>query len=232
MDARTIIIADSVASFGRQLARSFQRAGYRTLTADSMPQLLGSLLEERSPVLLLASDFNPDLAPSDLLRLVKQCNRHLQVILFSDQMTLASTRKVREQGIFYHALRPASADDTEELVLAVESALASDPASVRLPKSAPPAQARGPEYAPAKPWRGMLCWSVLLIALISGLGYQIAENFHEGSGMIVWLFIGFCALIVATQLLPIFSIELPAGLRGKIQSKYHSKNKHASQDGK
>jgi predicted component of type VI protein secretion system len=58
----------------------------------------------------------------DMVRLLKQCNRQLSIILVSDEQSLPLVRTIREEGIFYHALKPADLNDTEELRLAVKCA--------------------------------------------------------------------------------------------------------------
>jgi hypothetical protein len=34
---------------------------------------------------------------------------------------------------------------------------------------------------------------------------------HDGSSLAIWIFLGFCALVVAAQLLPIFRVKLVPG---------------------
>ena len=61
-------------------------------------------------------------AASDLIPMLKKCDRNLTIILVSDEKSLPMVRKIRREGIFYHALRPVSAEDREEIRLAVECA--------------------------------------------------------------------------------------------------------------
>lgn len=225
MDERTIIIADRDADYRSYLANHFRLAGYRVETADSVAHLVDCLLGKRPTVLLLEGEFDENLAPSDLVHLLKRCNQHLQVIMVSDQMSLASTRKVRQEGLFYHALRPAAIGDTEELGLAVASAFGKAwPSAVRLQAASSTEQATVPfhdVHHRAPVGRPLLAasWLIGLITLFSGAGYLAATYINEVSNMTMWIFLGFCALIVATQLLPIFRIQLPASIRAKHQAK-------------
>src|SRR5690349_10693863 len=105
MDERGIIIADRDAEYRNDIAEFFQKAGYRVETTDSAVHVLCSVLEKNTPVLLLGSDFDNKICSVDLIHLLKKCNRNLNVIMVSDQMPLELARKIRQEGIFYHALK-------------------------------------------------------------------------------------------------------------------------------
>src|SRR6266567_1889242 len=114
MDEREIIIADRDEDFRSQVADHFRKAGYRVDTTDSAAHVLCSILEKKTPVLLLGSDFDHKVSSVDLIHLLKKCNRHLNVIMVSDELPLAQARNIRQEGVFYHALKSAAAGDTGE----------------------------------------------------------------------------------------------------------------------
>jgi len=72
-------------------------------------------------VVLLGSEFD-ELTAADLIPLLKKCNRRLTIILVSADTSLPLIRKLRSEGIFYHALKPVNGEDKEELRKAVECA--------------------------------------------------------------------------------------------------------------
>lgn len=123
MDERGILIADRDNEFRDQIAEFFRQAGYQVETTDSAIHAFCSIIEKHIPVILLGQDFDKKLASADLIPLLKRCNRQLAVIVVSDEMPLPLERKIRSEGIFYHALRPAGPADREELHQAVECAL-------------------------------------------------------------------------------------------------------------
>jgi hypothetical protein len=55
--------------------------------------------------------------------LMRKCNKNLRIILISDDSSLETLRRIREDGIFYHALKPHCQEDNEELRSAVECAV-------------------------------------------------------------------------------------------------------------
>ncbi|GAW67620.1 histidine kinase [Geoanaerobacter pelophilus] len=211
MDERGIMIADRDAEFRSQVAEHFRKAGYRVETTDSAVHVLCSILEKQTPVLLLGNDFDQKISSADLIHLLKKCNRHLHVILVSDEMPLAQARQVRQEGIFYHALKPADAADNEELGLAVQCAFDKKRA--------------GSQAAPSDPGAneaGYLSWLAPLSVLICGtslVALATAASMEQGSSMAIWLFLAFCALLLVTQLLPVFRVKLPARMRqqGSVQ---------------
>lgn len=119
---RGILIADRDSDYREQMAEFFADAGYEVETTDSAVNVLCSILDRKAPVLVLGSDFDKKVAPANLIHLLKKCNRQLAIILVSDSETVAQERKIREEGIFYHALRPRKVEDNEEIRQAVECA--------------------------------------------------------------------------------------------------------------
>jgi FixJ family two-component response regulator len=222
MDERGIIIADKDAEYRSQVADFFRKAGYQVETTDSAVRVLCSILEKQTPVLLLGSDFDKKIGSADLIHLLKKCNRHLHVIMVSDEMPLALARKVRQEGIFYHALKPATAGDTEEIGQAVACAFEKQGTSALTDPAPAPAQQSQPALCQAAAkigfswaqFRKTLPLILGLSALVFGTSYlalAAAETARGGSSLAIWVFLGFCALIVAGQLLPIFRIKLVLG---------------------
>jgi len=219
MDERGIIIADRDANFRSQVADHFRKAGYQVETTDSAVHVLCSILEKQTPVLLLGSDFDKKVSSADLIHLLKKCNRHLHVIMVSDGMPLGLTRQVRQEGIFYQAMKPATAGDTEELGLAVECAFKKHRASRRPGRlqatlRQPVRRREEAEVTePVLPPKNAVSWLLALALLVFGTSYLAlvaAESVQQGRSMAIWVFLSFCALLIATQLLPIFRIKLTA----------------------
>ena len=219
MGKREIIMADGDTRYRGQVTDFFRRCGYRVTTADSVEQVLASIQESQTQVLLLGNGFSTKISASDLIRLLKKCSRRLRIIMVSDGMTLAQVRQVRQEGIFYQALKPATASDTEELGQAVACAfektrgsVPGDPAAFR---QVQPFQATlneksgvdgGGSSGKTPPWMLTLFVSASYYFLASA-----AEKVHNGTSLASWILLGFCAFLVAGQLLPSCNIELAPG---------------------
>ena len=212
MDQRTIIIADSDVAYCERMASFFNKTGYRVEATDSIDQVLKSIQETSAPVLLLGSDFGARVGSADLVHLLKKCNRHLQIIVVSNGMTLAHSRQLCQEGIFYRALKPAAAGEAEELGQAVACAFQkrqgffqADPAAAQRAVSEGSARAQ---------FMNALPWIVGIVALILGTSYlslPATAAANGGTSLALWIFLGFSALIITGQLLPIFRIKsLPA----------------------
>lgn len=118
-----ILIADKDSRLRREMADYFKTQGYSVETTDSAVHTLCTILEKETPVLLLGNDFDSRLSSSDLVQLLKKCNRHLAIVLVSERLELPQARKFRQEQIFYHALKPETMDDQEEIRQAVECAI-------------------------------------------------------------------------------------------------------------
>jgi len=122
MKEQGILIADKDTKTRRMLADILGRAGYRVKTTESAAVVLDDILRKNAHVILVGSDFGEDVTAEDLIPLIKKCDHTLTIILVADEKSLPMVRKIRREGIFYHALRPVSADDREEICMAVECA--------------------------------------------------------------------------------------------------------------
>ena len=122
MNDRGILIADADTRLRGEMADFFSSRGYMVETSDSAVHAFCSILQKKIPVLLLGSEFDRSISPAELVRLLKMCNRHLAIIVVSEKMLLPQERRMRENGIFYHALKPGNPGDTGEIGEAVECA--------------------------------------------------------------------------------------------------------------
>lgn len=122
MKEQGILIADKDTETRRLLADILEQAGYQVKTTDSAADVLNEILRKNAHVILVGSDFDEKVAAVDLIPLIKKCDRNLTIILISDEKSLPIVRKIRQEGIFFHALRPVSAGDREEIRQAVECA--------------------------------------------------------------------------------------------------------------
>ena len=122
MNEHTILIADKSRKERQKLAELFVESNYVVETTGSAANLIYRVLQHQQPIVLLGNRFEEKIEVADLIALLKACNRSLNIILVSDEDSLLSLRKAREEGIFYHALKPISHEDNEELRSVVECA--------------------------------------------------------------------------------------------------------------
>ncbi|GFO68436.1 hypothetical protein GMLC_20150 [Geomonas limicola] len=211
MGEREIIIADTDAKFRRRMADFFKEEGFKVGTAASADEVLARVMENRVAVLLLGSNFGDRISTSELIHLLKKCNRHLHIIMVSEELSLSQARQVRQEGIFYHALKPSSSADTGELWQAVACAFEKHRVSVLADPHSSQRNQAGPGAGRSLPVKLMSC---LLLATLMGASYYFlaAPSVASSGNWTTLLFLGFCALIIVGQLLPIFRIKLPARL--------------------
>lgn len=115
MNNSNILIAEKDFATRMQLLRTAAKAGYQAKAISSAPQLLYYLLCKRFPVVLLGDSIEGNIQIANLLRLMKASDPQVTIILISDDISLQQVRKARELGIFFHALRPVSPGDWQEL---------------------------------------------------------------------------------------------------------------------
>jgi DNA-binding NtrC family response regulator len=121
MNTHGLLIVDEDVTTRRKLAEIFSGAGYQVSAPASMADALVGILKKTAKVVLLSTRFDQLLA-TELIPLLKQCNRDLTIILVASELPLALLRKARSEGIFYHALKPVRPEDEEELCQVVKCA--------------------------------------------------------------------------------------------------------------
>lgn len=117
-----ILIADRNSATCAQMAESFLRSGYQVETTASAADVVNKVMLKQAGLVLLGEEFNESVPVTDLVRILKNCDKGLSIILVADKVSPCQERCVRQEGIFYHALRPVSREDTDEIRLAVECA--------------------------------------------------------------------------------------------------------------
>lgn len=116
-----LLIADKDVEARRQMAELFIDDGYDVIVTSSAANALSGILKNAAQVVLVGSEFD-DLKATDFVPLLKKCNPELTVILVSGERSPAFLRRLRREGIFYHALKPLEAEEKEEIRQAVHCA--------------------------------------------------------------------------------------------------------------
>jgi len=117
-----LLVADKNTNARKQLAGILIEAGYDVMVTDSAVKAMEDVLHNNAQVLLLGAELE-ELNSAELLPLLKKCKRNLAIILVADEPPLPLMRKVRKEGIFFHALLPAESEGREEIRQVVKCAI-------------------------------------------------------------------------------------------------------------
>ena len=128
MTMQGLLIADEDLATRKQMAELFIDAGYQVTVTTSAAGVLYGILKKTAQVVLLSTRFD-ELLATELIPILKQCNRNLTIILVASELPLSLIRRARRDGIFYHALKPGRPGDEEELRQAVKCAFDRLPAN-------------------------------------------------------------------------------------------------------
>ena len=117
-----LLVADKDVNARKQIANILITAGYDVMVTNSAVKAIQDVLNNNARVLLLGAELE-ELNSAEFLPLLKKCNRNLAIILVADEASLPLMRKVRKEGIFYHALRPGESEGREEIRQVVKYAI-------------------------------------------------------------------------------------------------------------
>ncbi|WP_303721562.1 hypothetical protein [Malonomonas rubra] len=189
-----LLIANEDSKAREQLAELFSGDDVQVETSDSVFSGLEGILNKTIQVVVLGGSFD-EAHVAKLVPLLKKCNRYLSIILISDEISLNLLRRIRKEGIFYHALKPAGAEGREEIRQAVLCAFRNYHARRNEPKLT---QSKEVSMQRIK----TILTSLSLVLLVVGPAMAADTSKVYTSGILVLLFVGFCALLVVAQLLP------------------------------
>ena len=116
-----LLIANKDQVAREQMSNLFEGDGYQVVVADSVVNSLEGILDKSIQVVLLGGIFDEQQI-AKFVPLLKKCNRNLAIVLVSDEMPLELLRRIRKEGIFYHALRPVGDESWDEIRQAVSCA--------------------------------------------------------------------------------------------------------------
>jgi len=189
-----LLIADENRSARDQLAALFSKDNCRVTTTDSVVNALEGILDKTIQVVVLAGTFD-EMHVVKLVPLLKKCNQFLSIILVTDEIPLNLLRKIRKEGIFYHALTPGGAEGREEIYQAVQCAFKN-----YHERSTAPNFTRVKEVSMQSAKSILSALAFLMLLAGPALAADTATTYT--SGILVLVFVGFCALLVVAQLLP------------------------------
>jgi DNA-binding NtrC family response regulator len=109
-----LLIANKDQVAREQMAAVFQQDDCRVETADSVINALQGILDKSIQVVVLGGVFD-EFQIAKFVPLLKKCNRNLSIILVSDEIPLDLLRRIRKEGIFYHALKPVEGESWDEI---------------------------------------------------------------------------------------------------------------------
>lgn len=189
-----LLIANKDQNSRDQMVRMLQDADYQVTAIDSVVNALESILDKSIQVVLLGGTLDEQHI-AKFVPLLKKCNRNLSIILISDEIPLDLLRRIRKEGIFYHALRPAAKDGWDEIRQVVNCAFE---------KYHERQNDRPKRFNHKITIPGAKTFLVSVALILTFAPHVIAMDTGKtyNSGILLLLFIGFCALLIVVQLIP------------------------------
>ncbi len=184
-----LLIANRNKEAREHLAARFDTDEYRVVQADSVANALEGIINKEIQVVVLDGDRDQHTV-AKLIPLMKKCNRNIAIVLVSTEMPIDLLRRIRNEGIFYHALKNAGEVNIEEVYQAVCYAFKKYDENTQLKKEK--------AMFPIKSVLSTIAITMMLV----GPAFAVDTTTTYNSGILVLLFVGFCALLIVAQLVP------------------------------
>ena len=188
-----LLIANEDREARTRLADVFADDGLEIETTDSVVNGLEGILNKTIQVVVLGGDFD-ETHVAKFVPLLKKCNRNLSIILISDEISITLLRRIRKEGIFYHALKPAEGEGWDEIRQAVHCAFKTYDARQNEP------QITQSKEVFMNRVKAMLTSLSMVLMAVPAFAADTTKTYT--SGILVLMFVGFCALLVVMQLIP------------------------------
>jgi len=189
-----LLIANKNEAARENLANLFSADEYQITKADSVANALEGIINKEIQVVVIDGNYDEQNVVK-LIPLLKKCNRNISIIMVSDEMPIDLVRRIRKEGIFYHALRTAGEDNYEEIYQAVCYAFKKYQENTITQASLK--QKEKTMFS----IKSLLSAMVVTMMLVSP-AFAVDTSATYNSGILVLLFVGFCALIIVAQLVP------------------------------
>jgi FixJ family two-component response regulator len=189
-----LLIANKNQESREQLASLFDQNEYQITMADSVANALEGIINKEIQVVVIDGNYDEQNVVK-LIPLLKKCNRNISIILVSDEMPIDLERRIRKEGIFYHALKTVGDNNHEEIHQAVSYAFKKYDENINT-------QAIKKQKEKVMfPIKSVLSTIAITLMLVTpAFAIDTAQTYN--SGILVLLFVGFCSLIIVAQLVP------------------------------
>ncbi len=188
-----LLIANRNEDARERLRNQFDPDEYQVTTTDSVANALEGIINKDIQVVVIDGDCHEGNVVR-LVPLLKKCNRNLAIILVSEEMPLNLVRRIRQEGIFYHALKSAGQENETEIYEAVCYAFKQYEERTQQALYA----GKGKLMFSMKSLLSSIVLTMMLVSPVFAVDTSVTYN----SGLLVLLFVGFCALIIVAQLVP------------------------------
>lgn len=189
-----LLIANKNHESREQLATLFDQNEYQITKADSVANALEGIINKEIQVVVIDGHYDEQNIVK-LIPLLKKCNRNISIILVSDGMPMELERRIRKEGIFYHALKTAGEDNGEEIRQAVIYAFKKYAENTNIQALK---KQKGKAMFPIKSVLSTIAITMMLVS--PAFAIDTAQTYN--SGILTLLFVGFCALLIVAQLVP------------------------------
>jgi len=189
-----LLIANKNQESREHLASTFDKNEYQITKADSVANALEGIINKEIQVVVIDGHYDEQNVVK-LIPLLKKCNRNISIILVSDEMPIELERRIRKEGIFYHALKTVGEDNREEIRQAVSYAFKKYDENINTQA------VKKQKEKTMFPIKSVLSTVAITLMLVTpAFAINTAQTYN--SGILTLLFVGFCALIIVAQLVP------------------------------
>jgi len=116
---KTVLIVDNDMEMRQRLSTALAKEGYNVETAQQLGEVLEKTLISRTSLIVVNLQ-TPNIPGCDTISMIKKFNSSMPIITITDDDSIETERRVRQEGVFFYFVKPFA---TEDMKIVINSAI-------------------------------------------------------------------------------------------------------------
>ncbi len=113
MEKKRVLIVDDDSEFKKSLITELTKDGYEVETAQRLGDVLEKVLSSRASLIITNLQALPNY---EAISMIKKINKNIPIITITDDDSIETERKVRQEAVFFYFVKPFTIEDMKTVI--------------------------------------------------------------------------------------------------------------------